>query len=67
MKETKVLEANASRFCRQAAQWNAMVNDLSLALKEVGDVENWASVIEADITEITVALDFITKSGTTRS
>lgn len=54
-----MLEANAVKFNRQAAQWNAMVANLGNALKEVGDVENWASVIEEDLTEIAKALEYL--------
>lgn len=54
-----MLETNAVKFNRQAAQWNAMVANLGNALKEVGDVENWASVIETDLTEIAKALEYL--------
>lgn len=54
-----MLEANTAKFNRQAAQWNVMVANLANALKEVGDVENWASVIESDLNEIAKALEFL--------
>ena len=36
-----------------------MVANLGNALKEIGDVENWASVIEGNLQEIARALEFI--------
>lgn len=39
-----------------------MIADLGNALKEIGDVENWASVIEADLTEISKALEYLSGS-----
>jgi uncharacterized protein (DUF885 family) len=57
--ETKQLEMNATKFNKQAQQWNLMVANLGNALKEIGDVENWASVIEADLIEISRALEFL--------
>lgn len=57
--ETKQLEINATKFNKQAQQWNLMVANLGNALKEIGDVENWASVIESDLLEISKALEFL--------
>ena len=59
MQETRLLEANAAKFNKQAVQWNMMVANLGNALKEIGDVENWASVIEGDLKEIAKALEFV--------
>lgn len=58
-----MLEANAVKFNKQAVQWNTMVANLGNALKEIGDVENWASVIESDLQEIAKALEFVHGSG----
>jgi hypothetical protein len=41
-----------------------MIADLGNALKEIGDVENWASVIESDLTEISKGLEYLHSSGT---
>ncbi|XP_011433698.2 biogenesis of lysosome-related organelles complex 1 subunit 1-like [Crassostrea angulata] len=56
--ETKILQANASQFCRQTTQWLKLVDDFNTALKELGDVENWAKSIETDMRTISSALEY---------
>lgn len=40
-----------------------MVESFSSALKELGDVENWAKTIEGDIRTITTALEIVYKDS----
>uniref|UniRef100_A0A0L8GTY8 Biogenesis of lysosome-related organelles complex 1 subunit 1 n=1 Tax=Octopus bimaculoides TaxID=37653 RepID=A0A0L8GTY8_OCTBM len=39
-------------------QWLKLVEDFNTALKEIGDVENWARNIEADMRTISSALEY---------
>ncbi|KAK3102340.1 hypothetical protein FSP39_010630 [Pinctada imbricata] len=56
--ETKILQANASQFSKQTVQWLKLVEDFNTALKELGDVENWARSIETDMRTISSALEY---------
>lgn len=44
-------------------QWISMVDNFNQALKEIGDVENWAERIEADMHSISQGLEFVQGSG----
>ena len=57
--ETKILQANASQFSKQTLQWLKLVEDFNTALKELGDVENWAKSIEADMRTLSSALEYV--------
>ncbi|XP_029656470.1 biogenesis of lysosome-related organelles complex 1 subunit 1 isoform X1 [Octopus sinensis] len=56
--ETKILQANAAHFAKMTMQWLKLVEDFNTALKEIGDVENWARNIEADMRTISSALEY---------
>uniref|UniRef100_A0A6M2CVK3 Biogenesis of lysosome-related organelles complex 1 subunit 1 n=1 Tax=Rhipicephalus microplus TaxID=6941 RepID=A0A6M2CVK3_RHIMP len=47
--EAKQLHTNATNFSKQAANWLHLVDNFNHALKELGDIENWAKSIEADM------------------
>ena len=63
----------AAKHNKQAAQWITLVDNLSQALKargrgpllpahapqEIGDVENWAEKIEADMVAVTSVLEYV--------
>jgi biogenesis of lysosome-related organelles complex 1 subunit 1 len=57
--ETRKLEAQAERFAKQTQQWVDMTETFYSALKELGDVENWASCIERDMRAITSTLAYL--------
>ncbi|KAF5283161.1 hypothetical protein FQR65_LT02673 [Abscondita terminalis] len=59
--EAKQLHASAINFSKQTSQWLHLVETFSSALKELGDVENWAKTIEGDVRTITIALDNVHK------
>ncbi|KFD56028.1 hypothetical protein M514_03152 [Trichuris suis] len=55
--ELKRLERNLSRFHKTTAQWLSLVGNVNNALKEFGDIENWAARIETDSKEILSGLE----------
>lgn len=55
--EAKQLYVSATNFSKQTQQWLLLVETFSSALKELGDVENWAKTIEGDVRTITHALE----------
>lgn len=55
--EAKLLHQGAINFAKQTQQWLALVENFSSALKEIGDVENWARSIENDMKTIQDTLE----------
>ncbi|KAL3096157.1 hypothetical protein niasHT_029193 [Heterodera trifolii] len=55
--ECKKLETQSAALARHADAWVALVGDMNQALKEVGDVDNWARAIEADVTQCAATLE----------
>ncbi|XP_066145334.1 biogenesis of lysosome-related organelles complex 1 subunit 1 [Euwallacea fornicatus] len=65
--EAKQLHTSAQAFSKQTQQWLSLVESFSSALKELGDVENWAKTIEGDMQTITTALEIAYKSSQEQS
>jgi hypothetical protein len=61
--EAKQLHASATNFSKQTQQWLTLVETFSCALKEIGDVENWAKSIEGDVRTISTALEIVYKNS----
>ncbi|XP_053231193.1 biogenesis of lysosome-related organelles complex 1 subunit 1 isoform X1 [Podarcis raffonei] len=59
--EVKTLQIQAAQFAKQTGQWISMVENFNQALKEIGDVENWARSIEMDMRTIATALEYVYK------
>uniref|UniRef100_A0A8C3I7Y7 Biogenesis of lysosome-related organelles complex 1 subunit 1 n=1 Tax=Chrysemys picta bellii TaxID=8478 RepID=A0A8C3I7Y7_CHRPI len=59
--EVKTLQIQAAQFAKQTGQWINMVENFNQALKEIGDVENWARSIELDMRTIATALEYVYK------
>jgi len=57
--EARELQAQALRFSKQTKQWVALCEQLNNSLKEIGDIENWARVMEDDVVAISTTLEAI--------
>jgi len=55
--EARTLGAQTARFAKQTNRWLAMYHGLNEALKELGDVRNWAQSIETDMNFIAANLE----------
>jgi biogenesis of lysosome-related organelles complex 1 subunit 1 len=60
--EAKQLLIGANNFAKQTQQWLTLIEGFSTALKEIGDVENWAQTIETDMRIMTTALEIAYKT-----
>jgi hypothetical protein len=47
--EAATLQAHTARFARQSERWLALSTALHTALKEMGDVHNWALTVQKDV------------------
>mmetsp|Transcript_40903 Transcript_40903/g.56978 ORF Transcript_40903/g.56978 Transcript_40903/m.56978 type:complete len:130 (+) Transcript_40903:55-444(+) len=61
--EAKHLQSSLVKYTKLSNQWISMVENFNQALKEIGDVENWAERIEADMHSISQGLEFVQGSG----
>ncbi|GAB5366139.1 hypothetical protein AAMO2058_001119000 [Amorphochlora amoebiformis] len=61
--EAKALEAKALTFANEVGQWAGLYSSFNDALKELGDVKNWAQGIEADLNSINTSLIQVVKQG----
>lgn len=59
--EAKLLHQSALTFAKQTQQWLSLVDNFNGALKEIGDVENWAKSMENDLKTISSALEYAYK------
>ncbi|KAM8713461.1 hypothetical protein ACLKA7_013729 [Drosophila subpalustris] len=61
--EAKQLHVGATNFAKQTHQWLQLIDNFSGALKELGDVENWARSIEGDMQVIQQSLELAYKAS----
>ncbi|KAJ2236550.1 hypothetical protein IWW45_001718, partial [Coemansia sp. RSA 485] len=47
---------------RSTAKWTKLVDQFNDALKELGDVRNWAQVIERDMLDVAATLELVHSS-----
>lgn len=57
--ESKQLVANIDHFSRSMNQWTNLMNNFNDSLKQLGDVENWAKVIEKDMNDVATVLESV--------
>jgi len=65
--EAKQLQTNATQFVKQTTAWLSLLDNFNEALKEIGDVENWARSIEGDMRTVSSALEYAYKDTQTTS
>lgn len=61
--EAKQLHVGATNFAKQTQQWLQLIDNFSSALKELGDVENWARSIETDMQIVQNTLEIAYKTS----
>ena len=54
----KELQTQSGLFLKQASQWINTVEAFNASLKELGDLPNWASIIEKDMLAICRSLEY---------
>ena len=54
--ETKSLKDNAKRLATNAEKWVELYDNLNDAMKQLGDVVNWAQMLEKDMQEVGTAV-----------
>lgn len=59
--EMKQLQNQVANFNKISGQWTTMLEGFHAALKELGDVENWAQSIEEDLRTVTATLEYVNK------
>ncbi|KAG9296857.1 hypothetical protein G9A89_006812 [Geosiphon pyriformis] len=63
--EARKLATQTTKLTKQTKQWTGMIDGLSAALKELGDVQNWAEVIERDMRDVVMTLEYVHKGTMT--
>ena len=48
-KQEKTLDRETAALAKQSKEWQKLVDDSTKKLKEVGDTQNWAEMIERDL------------------
>jgi hypothetical protein len=61
--EVREVSLQAERFARLSARWAQGVRGLNVALKELGDVDNWAAAIERDMAAVAGFLEAEQRAG----
>lgn len=55
--------SNIDQFSKSMNQWAALMSTFNDSLKQLGDVDNWAKVIETDLAEISTILEYVYKQS----
>ncbi|KAJ2161523.1 hypothetical protein GGF46_001378 [Coemansia sp. RSA 552] len=62
-REIESLSRNCAQLVQQhvrtTTKWTKLVDQFSGALKELGDVQNWAQVIERDMLDVAATLEIV--------
>ncbi|GAB7349203.1 hypothetical protein MBLNU459_g8130t2 [Dothideomycetes sp. NU459] len=62
--QEKDLRKQTERLAKQNREWEKLVDDGTKGLKETGDVQNWAEVIERELLVIEEVLRMVEEEGT---
>lgn len=57
-REAKTLHSHSVRYVKQTTQWLNLVEGFHKNLKSLGDLEQWAKTIEADMQTVVATLEF---------
>lgn len=57
-REAKTLQSHSVRYVKQTSQWLNLVEGFHKNLKSLGDLEQWAKTIEADMQTVVETLEF---------
>lgn len=55
--ELRVLQRESHQLCVQAQSWVQMYESFHASLKALGDVENWADVLRADMAVVSATIE----------
>lgn len=56
---SRKLANQTTRYANQTQQWLTLVDNFNLSLKELGDVKNWAEIMEHDMKTVMSTLEFV--------
>lgn len=57
--QSRKLATQTSKYVSQTQQWLSLVDNFNNSLKELGDVKNWAQIMENDMKTIMSTLEFV--------
>ncbi len=57
-REAKALQAHSTRYVKQTTQWLSLVEGFHKSLKSLGDLEQWARTIDADMKVVVDTLEY---------
>eukprot|EP01121_Diplochlamys_sp_Union-15-3_P012035 TRINITY_DN3552_c0_g1_i1.p1 TRINITY_DN3552_c0_g1~~TRINITY_DN3552_c0_g1_i1.p1 ORF type:complete len:151 (+),score=36.74 TRINITY_DN3552_c0_g1_i1:31-453(+) len=57
--EARKLEQQAERLNKLSTQWLSLLENFNVALKELGDVENWSATMENEMKQIASSLEYV--------
>ncbi len=57
-REAKALQAHSARYVKQTSQWLSLMEGFHKNLKSLGDLEQWAATIEADMRTVVATLEY---------
>eukprot|EP00045_Choanoeca_perplexa_P000417 m.14436 g.14436 ORF g.14436 m.14436 type:complete len:125 (+) comp10281_c0_seq1:59-433(+) len=63
--EVKRLQTALAKHNKLAASWTSSITKFNTALKEIGDVENWAERLEDDMRTVVDTLEMVHKGTVT--
>ncbi|KAI8382356.1 RT14 protein [Blakeslea trispora] len=62
--QSRKLANQTTKYANQTQQWLTLLDNFNMSLKELGDVRNWAELMENDMRVIMTTLEFV-HEGTT--